>query len=400
MQGKAQTSQELPVWPRALLLFIYGAGALVLTARLYVMWSIGGTAWQQADWLINLADGPVRRGVSGQLFLGLSDITGIGVVALVCAVQAFLVLILFWGVARAILRVGVSERMLLIALSPAFVSFWVYDPHAGFRKELLGFVAFLPLLACVAGRLKPGKALPASFAIFIVAVVFHEVNAFLSLFLMAGFVICLGGLSAKAMIIGWGLALGAVSLAGLAFAVAFPTVSSSVAICDPVLARGASAEICNGIFHWIQYGVSDLRDNANHFAVKGTGWVVLFSYVIISIPVFVLTSSSKDKRHLRLLYLASFLPLLPLYVMSVDWGRWMGLHVTSLTMLSLVALVNYRPDWIYAPIRPIPLAVGLLICGFYGFGHVTPKPMYGVTIEIAKVAMNPSVLRSELREPP
>ncbi len=364
------------------------------------MWSVGGTAWQQADWLISFADGPVRRGVSGEFFLLLSDVTGIGVVALVCAAQAALVLIVFWGVLRAVLHIGVSERVLLLALSPAFLAFWVYEPNAGFRKEILGFIAFLPLLGCAADRLKPTNALLFSFTIFVIAVAFHEVNAFLSIFLLIGFAICLGGLSERASIIMWAAAIGMVSLTGLGFALLFPAVSSSQTMCEQVVARGASAAICDGIFHWIQYGVSDQRENAWIFAVKGTGLVVLFSYVIISIPLFVATGSSPHKHKLRLLYVASAIPLVPLYVMSVDWGRWMALHVTGLILVALVAFVKYRPDWTNVPIKPIPLVVGLLISGFYGFGHVVPKPMYGVTLEFVKVATIPSILRKELNETP
>ncbi|NIO43266.1 MAG: hypothetical protein GTO41_25800, partial [Burkholderiales bacterium] len=104
------------------------------------------------------------------------------------------------------------------------------------------YFAFLPLLACSAGMIAKRSALILSFAIFAIGVAFHEVNAFLSPFLLAAFLFCDSETVTKRFVLLSGGLLAAVSLAGLAYAVAYPSIASSEAICAEVIARGAAPD--------------------------------------------------------------------------------------------------------------------------------------------------------------
>ncbi len=377
---------------RGLLVALYFTSAMILIARLYFMARAGGTSWQQADWLINFASGPLRRGISGEFFIAVSDLTGLGVVELVCLVQALLVVAVIMGLGASFWRLGPSRRLLLVAVSPAFLFFWVYDPLAGFRKELIGYFAFLPLLACSAGMIAKRSALILSFAIFAIGVAFHEVNAFLSPFLLAAFLFCDSETVTKRFVLLSGGLLAAVSLAGLAYAVAYPSIASSEAICAEVIARGAAPDLCNGIFKWLEMDIGEHRETTRNFALLPNILLLVISYVLLFSPLFLLMAGSRWGRWPIVGTALSFVVFLPLYVMTVDWGRWLAMNFTAVTFVALVALLRFPDCFGDRSIRTGPFVLVLGLSLLYGFFHVNLAPMGGYAIILIRVLKDPSIL--------
>jgi len=76
-------------------------GLLAATSAAYVLlhlirdvWN-GGHAWKQGDWLINSENVVVRRSLSGDVILAISDVLDISPLFVVAGVQAALVILLY-----------------------------------------------------------------------------------------------------------------------------------------------------------------------------------------------------------------------------------------------------------------------------------------------------------------
>ena len=163
--------------PKFLLLSaVYGLAFLLFAWRLLKNIRAGGDTFQQGDWLINFGDGIVRRGAAGEVFLALSELTGQSVVVVLGIVQIIVLALVMLMVFLFAVRTEMSNRVMLVLLSPMLVLFWFNDKYAPFRPELLGYLAFVPLF------LDPGRAVSniriiLSLALFALSVAFFEANA-------------------------------------------------------------------------------------------------------------------------------------------------------------------------------------------------------------------------------
>jgi hypothetical protein len=151
---------------------------------LFVDYSMGGNSWKQGDWLINELAGPIRRGLFGSALLHVSDALGANPLVLLIVLQASIVTLIFAVLGIAAFDLKVPDKLLLILLSPGFVIFfWFNDPLGSMRKELLTYLAFVPLVvAALRGR--GGYAAYAfSTVAYGVAMSAHEGNVFFLPFL-------------------------------------------------------------------------------------------------------------------------------------------------------------------------------------------------------------------------
>ncbi|WP_284163194.1 hypothetical protein [Frigidibacter sp. SD6-1] len=301
-------------------------------------WRIGGDSWQQGDWLISGLG--VRRGPLGSLFLLLSDLTGASPLLLVVLAQGLLAATLFLLTARAFATA--DAHYLLIFFSPAFFLLaWTADPLFGLRKELLGFLAL-----ALAGR-HPRLAA----ALYVVAIVAHEANLFL----------------APAMWLLWRThrplpaAATAAVLLVTASAMLFALIRSSadpVALCRPLLDRGLDPVICGGIIAKMDTGAATWSEIARAMAVQPNG--IAFLALAFTVQMVLLALCLRHRRGLReaLILIGLWIAMLPLFIVAVDWGRWLSMQVTS---FGFVMLARARSGEARVE-RNLPAGVLALIC--------------------------------------
>ena len=63
-----------------------------------------GNEWKQGDWLINSVNAPVRRSFTGDLFIWVSDQTGLELLLLVCLTQVLLAALLHAFVLKLVIN--------------------------------------------------------------------------------------------------------------------------------------------------------------------------------------------------------------------------------------------------------------------------------------------------------
>src|SRR5690606_27309956 len=116
----AVPSFSAPRAPAATLVLVHLLGWGAACGWLLLDAARGGHAWKQGDWLINAEAVAVRRGLFGSGLLRLSDLTGIGPLAMTVALQLLLLTAAAGLTLAAALRLRVGFRLFLLLVSPGF----------------------------------------------------------------------------------------------------------------------------------------------------------------------------------------------------------------------------------------------------------------------------------------
>lgn len=376
---------------RALTVFCLGS---LLLAALYVLqqstenYQNGGDLWKQGDWLINSELVPVRRAFIGDLILRLSDILGTSPLLVTWIIQVILLIALIVLLLMSVRATGATLIIWIILLSPAFfVFFWAADPRASIRKELIIYVAFLCLLIAFS---YPGRArllILLSTFLFTMGVIGHEGMALF----FPSYAICLWLLVRKTALsptlIYLPLALALVAALGsILYAQAHPSVADFQQICQPLLDRGLSDKICQGSIKWLQFDTHSSSEIVGGTITAAKLGTLAVAYVLSSVGFLFFAHHTDAPRKLVALYLLAALPFAPLFVLGIDWGRWLNFHFSSAVFLVLALLragklkIDRQPDNRYY----IPLLLSHFI---WSIGHIMPLMPFGILGQAYKVIL-------------
>lgn len=353
-----------------LVLFVLGSSALLLMRRLVYLTNIGGGEFQHADWLLNYSSGIVRRGISGEFFLALAQLTSISPLVLVTIVQAVLTVTLIAVLMLKAFSFRMSDLTVILLLSPALVLFWVNDTTAAFRKELLGLAAFIPLLF---HRTSGTLGVASMLVLYAIAVFFHEGNLVFAPALTFALLIRFGvsPTMIRATILLW-----AISAVAVIFSLVFKTVPDSTAMCQRILDAGLTDQLCGGIFHWMVEGAkTNPVANIVVFNPEMNMLLVGLLIVLLHLPCLWIASFVVQNRT-EWLYLAiSSGTIFLLYPIATDWSRWLSMQVFALTFLILM-LAEQRGRLgkpMSKPLYVVTLAFFLCI----GIEQIAPMPLKG-----------------------
>ena len=351
------------------------AGIAVL-AYLSALFRGGDISWVAGEWLINYADGFIRRGLFGSMLLSVAP-SGTALLVLLFLVQMAIFAVVLIHFLRFLHREKFSAHSIALACSPAGVAFWGWSYPGGFRKESLVFVALVLLSARrQAGR--PWVAnglLVGSLAFFVVAFFSWEPSALLippALYLLladSGQRNQIGrrvGRAAGGMLV----ILGGLAL-GLSFLFPGDGETASV-VCQAIADRGVDpTRACRGAVAALGWNLSvSLSAIAERFPLY-LGYLPLFLLALAPIV------SSGWARHNWRWILATVVFTLPLYVIAVDYGRW--IYVTAV-VLSICAASAPRSE--QESIFSKSTVAALLFVTTWGLPpfvdpHATSWPWYG-----------------------
>jgi hypothetical protein len=306
--------------------------ALSTLQRLLRDFDQGGTAWRQADWLINSASGPVRRSVFGDFVIWLSDLLGCSPVVFVLSLQAVLCVLVLTTLWIALRRARWSAPLVLIAVSPVCLLFWFNDPIGTLRKELLFYAAMSLILLAPASRL----ALVSAAVVFAAAVVGHEGMVLaLPVILIAFWQIRSAELAGAAPVVA-ALICTVAAVFAAAFAMLHVTVQDTGPICDVLLQRGAPEKICSGAFKYLSNSFTAQPGNVLYRSAPSDFGRYL-GYAALGLVTFtVVWPRRRYKLRAAAAYLAAFALFLPLAFIAVDWGRCLSLASMSVLFLLLL----------------------------------------------------------------
>lgn len=352
-----------------LVCFVFLCSALLLLRRLVYLTKAGGGGFQHADWLVNYSSGIVRRGISGEFFLYLSQVSGISPLWLVSAVQATLTLLLIGVLLIKALQLKMPDMVVILMLSPALVLFWINDTTSAYRKELLGLAAFLPLLfARTSGQLGVVVAV----ITYGVSVFFHEGNLVLAPGLSVALYLRCGRDRAVFPV----LTLWLITFAAAVFSVIYVSVPDTDAMCARLVAAGLSDSLCIGIFPWLVDGFDGTTSAVKVIVLDRVNIaVVTLMTVLLLLPGLWAAHRVLRGRFEWAVFLVCAGTPFALYPIATDWSRWLSMQVFVMTFLLLI-LAETRAG-LSAPVHRITYLLVLCFCLLAGINQIAPEPVGG-----------------------
>ena len=130
--------------------FLFALVALGHVAILAVGTLLRPGSYKLLDWVISYDAGFVRRGLTGAVFQGIAQLTGIPLNIQVYATVTALSLILIWAIWRLWTLGGLDGRFAMLLVAPFFLLAPLANHHGAGRKELLLLAAFAILCLVVA----------------------------------------------------------------------------------------------------------------------------------------------------------------------------------------------------------------------------------------------------------
>lgn len=298
----------------------------------------GCNGWTVGDWLINFDGGFVRRGLGGYLILAISDVIQLKANFTVAVLQGifFLAYIIILG--KLIYSKNINRWFLLMLLSPATLLFPVLDSSTAGRKEVLLFCLFAVYILYLHKRPQISKTAVFAFSFcLLVGTFFHELVFFYSpYFIFAAYL--KSDIHKTAFHFSKALLVVAGSFLAIIPVYLFGQTINGAVICEGLLERGLLIDICKGVLEFPQN-----FDTVSFFKEKGYFLPYTFAFVLGLLPFFLFINNSKNlpvkKQTIFWASLICLLFSLPLFVLAIDWGRWINIHL-MLLLFTFTLLLN------------------------------------------------------------
>ena len=290
---------------------------------------IGLEPYKLADWLINYQAGFVRRGFIGELTYRLSSDAATQT-SYIFTLQVMAYVVIFTS---AIILFDKSPRTwpwIALTLSPAFLLFPYVEIAGSFRKETLALAA-IGLLALAAKFPRHIALSIFGIAFFILGLLGSEINGlFLPLVLWLLwqsqrdkeharriFALTATFTSFSTLVIG-----------GMSFVRPGNSAVANV-ICGSITSRGFDEGNCSGSINALGSRVSD--------EIHGVAaqYPAYFGYsLIVLVAMLPLLMTGFTKQHWRLAVVL-FITIAPLFVVALDYGRWIMMFIVGLSFAAL-----------------------------------------------------------------
>lgn len=335
-----------------------GAALFAAVSGYATVVAAGGGDHQTADWLISYPGEFVRRGLFGELLLRTTP-PGAATLWILFAVQVALYLPILLYVLWFLQRQSWSWSAIALACSPAGLAFIGWDAVGGFRKEVLGFVALVLLAVAryTVNGLAKASALIISIAVWALAVFSWESIAFMLpavlFLLLAGRPLPLGRTFAA---IYAGLALVAVGLS-----VAFHGSAATPArLCQSLIDHQLNPRLCTGAFAWMG------RDLHNSLFLVQENLAVHSGYLAMAALAALPIVFTRWLRRYWPWVLAMVVGIAPLFVLGIDYGRWIHILFLEIVICMMVASSELITSEHWTGLAT------LLYIGLWGIPHAAP----------------------------
>jgi hypothetical protein len=330
-----------------LALLVHAAGTQLAAA-----FSWGHESWQMSDWLINYEGGFVRRGLPGSVIGFLSETGGIQANHLVIGISAACYLLLgAW-----LLRRGSARFPAALILSCIVLGFPAYQDCI-VRKDCLGLLLFLGCLRVDSSRLPRPVALGFINLLAAAAILSHEAFAFYAL---PALVVYMRGEGAGLSLTGHARRTLSLAPAVAVFLLVVwnhgtPETARAVnaswvplwRTIDPAVANPEIPAAAIDALGWSSaQGLAMTAGLLNVGIYQPAAWAMVFA---VSFLLMVLFSRTGERHRTAALLAMQWIFISPLFLLGVDYGRWLFLWAAGSMML--LATDRHAPLWVEKRLR-------------------------------------------------
>ncbi|WP_313216074.1 hypothetical protein [Soonwooa sp.] len=291
------------------------------------------------DWLINYQDGGFkRRGLSGSFFFLLQDLTSFPLNYLVFGFQLTIIVSFFLIYFKIIKNKKLDLLYLSLMLSSVgFVGLFNCVDYAG-KKEFIIFLLFALLVFWLtSNKLTKTKEWIIVLGLFI-TMFLHEI----ALFFIPYFIIALYLKERKFQVKRYLKYFAAVFIPAILIVLFGKEINEGHSL---AILKERGVVFTRGIFFW---DINEREYIKNAF--DDYRWYFLSLAISIFHVIFYL-KTEKISKTIGWMILAAFLFSLPLFVLAIDWGRWMYIHMMFLIIMFPILIKPTKTIWEYSPIQ-------------------------------------------------
>ena len=304
----------------------------------YDIWR-GGDVWQTGDWLINYSDGFIRRGFLGAVLYWFSDF-GVSLLWLTFGLQIIIYGLMFTLVSKLYKTSERSLFWLLILFSPAFLLFPFYHAAGGFRKEILVLTLFAYFSLLYAKSSVTNSKVIWIIVFYLLAGLSHEVTVFVLPFFIFVLWQCVETSQLKLKYAIWfSVIFILISFFIISLSYLFKgSVESASVICNSLVHRSLDPNICTGAIFWLH---KDASGSFQHVVdlLNGRSFSVLQYAFLAFVPI---AFTSFWNKGTLILLVVSVAFMVPLFILAIDWGRWIYILTFMFYCLLLSSKVTVK----------------------------------------------------------
>jgi hypothetical protein len=296
--------------------------------------SLDKSGWFIGDWLINYSDGGFkRRGLAGNLFFLLQNITGFQLNVLVEIVLIILYSLFFYILLDIIWEKKINFLFFTLLLSPLTFLFYFNDTSIVGRKELIVFliyVYFIKLL--VRNNLSLTKDWVICIGIVIATLIHEFTFVYMPYFLFALFLFT-NEINLKRQFF-----YASAFILPFIFILLFGKNINEGNTFQILLNRGLDLRNKVSIFTW-----PDDFNTLQHIKVRWSAYflyLISFLWCLMHFGFYVHSVNKKQFNQLLLFFVFAILFSTPIFIKAIDWGRWLHIHFTLFTILLLSLTPN------------------------------------------------------------
>ena len=306
------------------ILYVLLATFFVTVLKLFLLSRKTLKGWSISDWLINYDDGGFkRRGLGGSLIFMLQDFTSLSLSTVIFSIQVIFYFYFFIKIWEILISRKIDPYFLTFVYLPVSVFFlWVSAEFLG-RKEV---ILFAIALYFVSGDLSNFKKYMVIF-LFAVSLFLHE-----GLYFFFTFLIAYQYVIEKKIDYQFAVSLILIStLIMLSFVLFGGNLDNGKSI---AIIKSRGTELVAG--NAINYDGSSKIDFIKTFIFSYSLHLLEFMFVIAYFSYYIM-KNYKEKFQIFLKFIiVSVVFILPLFVLAIDWMRW--IHIYTILIMILVSL--------------------------------------------------------------
>ena len=290
----------------------------------------GGHSFMTADWLINYRFGYINKGLFGTVVLflfndsnSILNFLSIGLISIYIAI--------FYYLTKTLNFMSQNIITYVLIFSPATFLFNIYDPEGSFRKEILGILSIFLLISATKNN-SSKKYIVMSSIIYTIGIFSHSVNLF---FLTTILLIIFKKINQKSVFT-YLLFLIPTSI-NVIFHFLFSNSEQELYLKRDLMCLELEylnlSNLCEGgTFYFLVWDLNAAYYLTQNFRInenRQASYIYILLYLLSILPLFFDKNSLNNLKY----YLFINISFFPLFLIALDWGRW--IYIMSICNLAI-----------------------------------------------------------------